>query len=165
MLQGVGHTGDTARSLRKAMSPPEVILWRELRKRPGGFKFRRQHPSGAYIADFYCHEARLVIEVDGFAHDTGTQPERDRVRDGWFAARGIMTLRISGRDVLRNLDYVISHITETARQNSAEPKYPPLQGEVAAAVAADGGVSPSPDSATPLRLALKGNPPPLAGED
>ena len=165
MLQGIGHTGDKARSLRKALSPPEVILWRELRDRPAGFKFRRQHPSGAYIADFYCHEARLVIEVDGFAHDAGDQPEHDRVRDRWFAARGIMTLRIAARDVLGNLDNVISHITETAHQRIAAPQYPPLQGEVADAPASDGGMSTSPDSVTPLRLALTGNPPPLAGED
>ncbi len=47
------------------MSLPEVLLWQVLRTRPSDLKFRRQHPSGAYVADFYCHEARLVIEVDG----------------------------------------------------------------------------------------------------
>jgi very-short-patch-repair endonuclease len=47
------------------MSLPEVLLWQALRARPGGWKFRRQHPSGPYVADFYCHEARLIVEVDG----------------------------------------------------------------------------------------------------
>ena len=58
-----------ARKLRKEMTLPEVLLWRLLRGQPQGVKFRRQHPSGALGIDFYCSDARLVIEVDGIAHD------------------------------------------------------------------------------------------------
>jgi very-short-patch-repair endonuclease len=57
------------RSLRRAMSPPEVVLWRCLRRRQlGGHRFRRQHPLGSYIVDFVCLERRLIVEVDGSHH-------------------------------------------------------------------------------------------------
>jgi len=96
------------------MSPPELTLWKVLRERPGGFKFRRQHPSGPYIADFYCHEARLVIEVDSEAHSRGNRPVRDAVRDGWFAERGLGTLRIAAIDIQKNIEGVTRHIVSTA---------------------------------------------------
>ena len=70
-----------ARELRRTMSLPEGLLWQELRKRPGGYKFRRQHPILDFIADFYCPTARLILEVDGAAHDMGDRPRRDVERD------------------------------------------------------------------------------------
>jgi very-short-patch-repair endonuclease len=57
------------------MSPPEVLVWQRLRLRPCGVKFRRQHPVGAYVADFYAVDARMIVEVDGLAHDA--RVERD----------------------------------------------------------------------------------------
>jgi very-short-patch-repair endonuclease len=101
---------DKARRLRREMSLPEVVLWRELRKRPRGLKFRRQHPSGAYIIDFFCADARLAIEIDGNAHGFGDRPQRDERRDAWFAETGIATLRISARDVLADLDAVLRFV-------------------------------------------------------
>jgi very-short-patch-repair endonuclease len=56
------RTMRSARDLRRRMSLPEVLLWRELKKRPNGLKFRRQHPTGPYVLDFYCGDARLAIE-------------------------------------------------------------------------------------------------------
>jgi very-short-patch-repair endonuclease len=62
------NTFERARELRRQMSLPEIVLWQALRKaRLGGLRFRRQHPIGPYIVDFYCPAARLAIEVDGFA--------------------------------------------------------------------------------------------------
>src|SRR3546814_17750549 len=81
MLQGVGNSGAHAKALRQSMPPPEIVLWLALRERPGGFKFRRQHPPGSCVADFYCHVARLVIEVDGAAPAFGDRPGRDVRRD------------------------------------------------------------------------------------
>jgi very-short-patch-repair endonuclease len=106
-----GTTG-RARTLRRQMTLPEVLLWRALRKRPRGLKFRRQHPSGVYILDFFCSDARLAIEIDGETHATAT--ERDGVRDAWFAATGIATLRIPARDVLGNLDGVLMAVMDAA---------------------------------------------------
>ncbi len=77
MLQGGEKVGERARGLRIAMSAPEITLWQVLRRRPAGLKFRRQHPSGPYVADFYCHEARLVIYVDIEADVMGVGGVRD----------------------------------------------------------------------------------------
>ena len=67
-----------ARQLRRSLSLPEAKLWTLLRTRPDGFKFRRQHPVGPYIVDFYCPEARLAIEVDGASH--APAPNRSGIR-------------------------------------------------------------------------------------
>jgi very-short-patch-repair endonuclease len=94
------------------MSPPEVALWQHLRTRPGGFKFRRQHPLDPYTLDFFCREAALAIEVDGDSHGMGDNPERDERRDAWLAARGILTLRFLAADVLHDLEAVALQIEE-----------------------------------------------------
>ena len=103
-----------ARRLRRQMSHPEVILWYWLRKRPNGLKFRRQHPSGPYILDFFCSDARLAIEVDGEGHSCGDRSERDSIRDGWFGAAGIHTLRIAAKDILDDGDAVLRWIIAEA---------------------------------------------------
>ena len=124
-----------ARRLRREMSLPEGLLWRELRKRPSGLKFRRQHPSGAYVLDFYCSDARLAVEIDGLSHDFGNRPERDAMRDGWFVAAGIVTLRVSAGEVLRDFEAVLIHIVSEARarlplHHPAAPGGPPPRDEL-----------------------------------
>ncbi len=114
MLQGPEATIRRARGLRKAMSLPEVLLWQRLRAHSRSLKFRRQHPSGPYVADFYCHEARLIVEIDGLAHDMGDNPRRDGERDAWFAARDLHVIRISAADVLADPDQVADAIVRTA---------------------------------------------------
>ena len=93
---------ERARKLRREMSLPEVLLWQQLRQRPCGLKFRKQHPSGPFVLDFYCGDARLAIEVDGAGHRAGDRALRDEARDAWFAARGIDTLRMEARAILSN---------------------------------------------------------------
>ena len=122
MLSGPGATIGSARRLRKEMSLPEVILWRELRRRPAGLKFRRQHPAGPYILDFACLSARLAIEIDGRAHDF--RCHHDEVRDEWLANQGFLTMRIAARDVLENLDGVMRGIVERC-QASVQPLHQP----------------------------------------
>ncbi len=111
-----GRTGTVrkARQLRRAMTLPEVLVWQGLRGRPDGLKFRRQHPSGPYILDFYCSDARLVIEIDGENHADRLQIGRDAERDRWFAEANIHTLRIAARDVLADLDAVMRYIVAEA---------------------------------------------------
>ena len=99
-----------ARQLRKAMSKPEIMLWQQLRKRPLGIKFRRQHPIGSYILDFYCPSAKLAIEVDGMAHDMGNRPERDERRQRDLFQEGVETIRISAQEVLRDPQGVADRI-------------------------------------------------------
>jgi very-short-patch-repair endonuclease len=119
VLQGQDGVGLQARQLRQAMSLPEVLLWRALRERPGGFKFRRQHPSGPYIADFYCHVARLVIEIDSEAHERGDRPSRDAGRDAWFVQRSLLTVRLAASDVLDDLDATVRHLVTLAATRTA----------------------------------------------
>lgn len=89
-----------ARKLRKEMSLPEVLLWRELKGKPLGVRFRRQFPVRGYIADFACLEFRLLIEIDGIAHDMGDRPERDDQRDILLKADGWRIIRIAAKRVL-----------------------------------------------------------------
>jgi very-short-patch-repair endonuclease len=135
VITGTNKTIVRARKLRKEMSLPEVLLWQELRSRPEGLIFRRQQAAADVVADFYCHKARLVIEVDGETHNRGDQPSYDIKRDAWFAARGIMVLRIPAKIILSDMQTAVATI-------------------VAAAT----------DRVPPLRLAY-GDPPPLAEED
>lgn len=99
-----------ARQLRKTMSKPEVMLWQQLRKKPLGIKFRRQHPIGSHIVDFYCPSAKLAIEVDSMAHDMGMRPEYDSRREWELSQRGVETIRISAQDVLHNAEDVADRI-------------------------------------------------------
>jgi very-short-patch-repair endonuclease len=103
-----------ARRLRREMTLPEVILWQALRNRAGGLKFRRQHPSGPYVLDFFCSDARLAIEVDGEVHARGDRPARDARRDAWLLAAGIETLRIPASELLKDADAVIRWILAEA---------------------------------------------------
>ena len=99
------------------MSLPEVMLWKRLRGRQlEGFYFRRQHPVGRYVLDFYCDAAKLAIEIDGSQHAEGDRPQRDIERDEWFAAHGIGTLRFAAVDVLMGLDGVLRGILEVVRE-------------------------------------------------
>jgi very-short-patch-repair endonuclease len=101
-----------ARELRRTMSLPEGLLWQELRKRPGGFKFRRQHPILGLIADFYCPAAKLVIEVDGEAHDRGERAARDERRDRDVAQLGLRTMRVPAAAVLSDPAETIAGIID-----------------------------------------------------
>jgi very-short-patch-repair endonuclease len=97
---------ERARKLRRVMTAPEVRLWQWLRGKPGDLKFRRQHPVGHFVLDFYCPATRLVIEVDGEAHSRGDQPRRDTARDAWCAGQGLRVLRIPALSVMNDLDSV-----------------------------------------------------------
>jgi very-short-patch-repair endonuclease len=123
MLTGPGATVGAARKLRRKMTLPEVLLWRELRKRPAGFKWRRQHPAGPFVLDFVCLEARLAIEIDGEAHDRGANPARDEARDEWLMAQGYSTWRVPAREVLAELEAVVRYAVHLARK--CQPLRPP----------------------------------------
>ena len=96
----------TAKRQRRNMSLPETLLWQRLRRRPCGIGFRRQHPIGDYVLDFYCATAKLAIEVDGIAHDMGDRPQRDEIRTAWLEAQGLRVVRIAAREVLRDPDEI-----------------------------------------------------------
>ncbi|MDP3491504.1 MAG: DUF559 domain-containing protein [Hyphomonadaceae bacterium] len=90
-----------AGKLRRTMSPPEVALWQKLRGgQLNGLRFRRQHPIGPYILDFYCPSARLAVEVDGQHHNHSEQAEHDTARTSWLSGQGIVVLRFATNDIL-----------------------------------------------------------------
>jgi len=93
------------------MSLPEVLLWQQLRgRRLEGLRFRRQHPFGPFVLDFFCAEAKLAIEVDGASHHVGDRPARDAYRDHWLADGGIHTLRLPASLVLKDLNTALHMI-------------------------------------------------------
>jgi very-short-patch-repair endonuclease len=108
-----------ARTLRKAMSSPEVMLWARLRGRePGKPTFRRQHPFGSIILDFYCPSARLAVEVDGNSHWDEEAQRRDRMRDQWLEGQGVTVLRIGAAAIYRDAGGMAEAIIERAREIS-----------------------------------------------
>ncbi len=128
MLRASARTVHRARALRRTTTLPEILLWRALQQRPGGLKFRKQHPAGLLVLDFYCAEAKLCVEVDGEAHDRGDQPAFDANRDAWLDLHAVQTLRIKVADVLTNLDGVVTHIVAISRTRcpSVTPTARPL---------------------------------------
>lgn len=106
-----------ARDLRGSQTLPEDILWQYLRsRRLDGLKFRRQHPLVEYVADFYCHEKKLVIELDGAVHDTEVNKDYDEARTNWLADLDVTVLRFRNKDVLYNLESVITAIRNCIKE-------------------------------------------------
>ena len=106
-------TVTNARRLRKEMLLPEVKLWTAIRRgQLDGLKFRRQHPIGPFVLDFFCASARLAVEVDGAEHYMEDRSEKDAARDRWLARQGIMTLRIPASWVLDSVDSAVLAIRE-----------------------------------------------------
>jgi very-short-patch-repair endonuclease len=100
-----------ASQLRKNMTPAEKVLWEKIRRREiMNCKFRRQHPISNFIADFYCHEKQLVIEVDGGIHKLEKSAEHDDGRDFEMNKFGIKVLRFTNDEVLTNLENVLAAI-------------------------------------------------------
>ena len=107
----VAGLASPARELRKEQTSAESLLWELLRDRKLlGFKFRRQHQIGDYIADFYCREASLVIECDGSSHDANEQWHHDQVRDAWLIAQSMHVLRFSNYRIQNDTDHVLDEI-------------------------------------------------------
>lgn len=114
-----------AREFRGKPTRAEAKAWKLLRnRRLAGLKFRRQHPIGPYIADFYCHEHRLVLEIDGSIHGTPEQIRHDRVRTAYIEAQGVSVVRIPNHRVSRRHLYaaVLGALTPT----SARARMPAL---------------------------------------
>ncbi len=102
--------------MRNALTPPEARLWTALKGRQLGVRFRRQHPVGVYILDFYCASAKLAVEVDGMIHYEPERAAHDARRTAWLAGRGIRVVRIEAarvRDDLRTvIDFLHAELTK-----------------------------------------------------
>ena len=136
VLNASNRAFQTAKRERRTGNLPEVLVWRELRKRSGGLKFRRQHPFGEVVLDFACLERRAAIEIDGLAHDRGDRPVRDLNRDESLQSRGFAVLRIPAAFVLKDLNAAIEGIVAFCieqpplHHQPAAGGPPPRSGEV-----------------------------------
>ncbi len=131
----------TARALRRYPTDEEKELWRALRGRQfAGFKFRRQHVVGGYILDFYCVDAKLALELDGFQHGVPEGIRRDEARETFLAEQGIETLRFWNHQWRKNPDGCLLAIWEALQRrtgcvqivkNAGRQKFvPPELGEI-----------------------------------
>ncbi len=109
---------ETARKLRRHLTPPEARLWLALRGHRLGVKFRRQHPIGRYVLDFYCAELKLAVEVDGRGHEHPDQARIDLVRTAWLATRGVRVVRLAAEDVRTELEGVMGYLRRIVEERS-----------------------------------------------
>ena len=117
-----------ARHLRKHATVEERILWQELRRNQlNGFHFRRQHVLAGFIVDFYCHEARLVIELDGNHHEK--QETADQERDFALGRIGATVMRIPNHQVREDLARVLERIEEAVTERTRPGVPLPRSGE------------------------------------
>ena len=111
MFDGASHLiFGMAKQLRKNMTDTEKILWSHLKQNINGYKFRRQHPFGIYIADFYCHKAKLIIELDGSVHNDENVKNNDEIRQRTIEERDIKVIRFSNERVFKDLEMVLQEI-------------------------------------------------------
>ena len=128
------RTFKNARRLRKEMTEAEEMLWKRLSKNQLlNHRFRRQHPIGSFITDFYCHKARLVIEIDGKHHGKQDQALYDAHRTYELNLLGLKVLRFSNREVKHNIEKVLEEIKKELPQPpkgglKAAETFKPLQG-------------------------------------
>ena len=116
-MRAPDQTHKRAKALRSTLSLPEKLLWVRLRRRESDLPiFRRQHPFGPYVLDFYCTSARRCIEVDGASHSMGDRPERDERRDAWLRVQGIEVVRIAASSVLDDPESVTDWVRDMARE-------------------------------------------------
>ena len=99
-----------AREHRHPLTPAEAKVWARVRNRGLGFKIRRQHPIWRFIADFYCAEAKLVIEIDGDTHAERDQEEYDQARTAWLEDRGYKVICFTNHDAHHNLEHLLNEI-------------------------------------------------------
>lgn len=119
-LHNINELTERRRGLRKNQTECEKIIWKYLRDRKAGVKFRRQHSIGYYIADFFCYEKKLVIEIDGEIHNSNLNREYDKNRDLILKGLGYRVIRISNKEIETNLQKAILKI-QTALSYSPLP--------------------------------------------
>ena len=101
-----------AEELRQDMTEAELVLWNKLRQNKlSGYRFKAQHPIKSFITDFYCHKAKLVIEIDGVIHNTKERKEYDMNRSYEFEQLGLTVLRFTNNEVINKTDWVLEQIS------------------------------------------------------
>ncbi len=110
---------ERARELRKKQTPAEELLWELLRDRQCcDLKFRRQHQFGDYVLDFYCHELKLAVELDGEPHNTAARQKKDAMRDAYLKSQGVISLRFENRVAVETAEVILEAIAHHAASSS-----------------------------------------------
>lgn len=113
----IGKLYQYGRELRQVSTKAEKLLWEYLRNRKlDGLKFRRQHPIDKFIADFYCHEKKLVIELDGAVHDDKMNVQYDEARTYELKGSGIKVIRFRNSEVENNISFVLEEIKKATEK-------------------------------------------------
>lgn len=111
MFEGANYlVFELAKGLRQNMTPEENVLWLYLKEGVKGFRFRRQHPIGTYIADFYCHKIKLIIEADGKIHDKEENKKYDKQRENDLKNMGYNIIRFTNEEIKNNIQNVLARI-------------------------------------------------------
>ncbi len=119
MFEGANHlVFGFAKKLRKEMTDAEKILWMHLKSGVQGLKFRRQHPIGIYVADFFCHKLKLIIEIDGSIHDLEEIKIYDEEREKCIIGLGYKIVRFSNEQVYNNLEFILAEINLIIKEKS-----------------------------------------------
>ena len=119
-----------ARALRKTMPEPQRLLWRLLRdRRFAGYKFRREHPLGRYVLDFFCAEAKLSVELDGSQHGFLDQQERDEHKTRYLLTRGVITHRFWNWQVQQQPEVVKDNLWRILQERAPHPENVPVTPE------------------------------------
>jgi len=119
-----------AKTLRANLTPAEKLLWANLRDRNlGGYKFRRQHPIDRFIADFYCHEKRVVVELDGGIHLETDQMEYDENRTAALKRWDIEVIRFTNEEVFCKMSEVLNRIKEFGEREVPHSGLPMVIGK------------------------------------
>lgn len=106
-----------AKGLRREMTETETILWQKLKgKQLDDLKFRRQHPFGRFVLDFYCHSIKLCVEIDGGVHTERMNVEYDAVRTEMLNDNGIAEIRFTNEDVTQNIEIVLQKIIKKVNE-------------------------------------------------
>jgi cyclase len=114
MFEGASHLlFENAKNLRNNMTGAEMMLWMHIREGIDGYKFRRQHPIGLYVADFYCHKAKLIIEIDGSIHNLHDVQLQDKQKQTDLERWGYKVIRFTNKEVQQGVDLIINEIRKT----------------------------------------------------
>lgn len=109
---------DVRRFLRSEGTSAEKILWKYIRSNQLGYKFRRQFSIGNFVADFYCHELKLIIELDGWTHDSQKTKTRDLRKQQFFESKGYTVTRLTNEEIYGDPEKFVAHIKEICDKQS-----------------------------------------------
>lgn len=113
------------KTLRKEATPAERKFWKYIRaEQMGGCKFRRQYSIGSYIVDFYCHQLKLVVELDGWVHGEERVKQKDIIRQRWIEKQGYTVKRYTNEQIKYDIDGVLQDTINTLRAQRTPPRLP-----------------------------------------